>query len=143
MTNKKITVQTLEKFSPANQQWTDEFLDFTTLRDPASIHFFYESGISLTTGNRKCGANYRGKRAIELQRYSSNANYTINLLHSMCGVDCFNMIPGASNTEEMLSFFLLKLLTINEMMELTFSLKVMWLSWTTVAFTFPIWLIFF
>ena len=106
MTNKKIAVQAQEKFSPANQQWTDEFLDYITQRDPATINFFDESGITLTTSNRKYGANYRGKRAIELQRYSSNANYTINLLHSMCGVDYFNVIPGTSNTEEMLSFFI-------------------------------------
>ena len=106
MTNKKITVQALEKFSPANQQWTDEFLDFITQRDLATIHFFDESGITLTTGNRKYGASYRGKRAIELPRYSSNVNCTINLLHSMCEVDYFNVIPGASNTEEMFSFFI-------------------------------------
>ena len=102
VTNKKITVQALEKFSPANQQWTDEFLDFITQRDLATIHFYDESGITFTPGNK----TYRGKRAIELQRYSSNANYTINLLHSMCGVDCFSVIPGASNTEETLSFFI-------------------------------------
>ena len=99
MTNKKMTVQALKKFSPANQ-------DFITQRGPATIHFFDKSGITLTTGNRKYGASYRGKRAIELQCYSSNANYTINLLHSMCGVDYFNVIPGATNTEEMISFFI-------------------------------------
>ena len=43
--------------------------------------------------------------AVEMQHCASNANYTINLLHSMCGVDYFNVIPRASNTEEMLSFF--------------------------------------
>ena len=43
--------------------------------------------------------------AIEVQRYASNANYTLNLPHSIQGVDYYNIQRGASNGMEMLNFF--------------------------------------
>ncbi|KAL9988280.1 hypothetical protein ACROYT_G002711 [Oculina patagonica] len=46
-----------------------------------------------------------GEKAIEFQRYASNANFTINLLHSALGVDYFNIIDGPSNGFELLNFF--------------------------------------
>ena len=36
---------------------------------------------------------------------ASIATYTINLLHSLVGVDFFNVLDGASNGEELLNFF--------------------------------------
>ena len=45
------------------------------------------------------------KPAYEVQRYASNANFPINLLHSMQGIDYVNVIDGASNGFEMLFFF--------------------------------------
>ena len=41
----------------------------------------------------------------EVQRYASNSNYTINLLHSINGVDFFNILDGPSNGIELLTFF--------------------------------------
>ena len=46
-----------------------------------------------------------GERAIEIQRYASNATFTINLLHSLGGVDMFNILQGPSNGLELLNFF--------------------------------------
>ena len=49
-----------------------------------------------------------GSPAIEVQRYASNANYTVNLLHSIFGVDNANILIGpskASNGLELLNFF--------------------------------------
>jgi hypothetical protein len=48
---------------------------------PNKLHFFDESSTSVvrTTGNRNYGSSAKGSRAFELQRYASNANYTINL----------------------------------------------------------------
>ena len=51
------------------------------------------------------GNSYLGEPAIELQKYASNANYTLNLLHSMHGVDYYNILRGPSNGMEMLNFF--------------------------------------
>ena len=42
---------------------------------------------------------------IEVQWYASNATFTVNLLHSIFGVDFYFIIPGASNSSELISFF--------------------------------------
>ena len=58
-----------------------------------------------TTGNTKYGSAVLGEPAIEVQRYTSNANYTINLLHSIKGVDFFYLLDGPSNGMELLTYF--------------------------------------
>lgn len=74
--------------------------------NPHKIHFFDECSVIRTTGNRVYGNSTRGTPAIEIQRYASNANYTVNLLHSSQGVDNFNILDGPSNSLELLNFFL-------------------------------------
>ena len=51
------------------------------------------------------GTSHKGEPAIEIQRYASNANFTLNLLHSAQGVDYFSTLHGPSNGMEMLNFF--------------------------------------
>ena len=81
------------------------FLDeISNFRAP-KLHFFDESSVVKTTGNRKYGSAVLGEPAIEVQRYTSNANYTINLLHSINGVDFFNILDGPCNGMELLTFF--------------------------------------
>ena len=58
-----------------------------------------------TTGNRKYGSAVLGEPAIEVQRYASNSNHTINLLFSINGVDFFNILDSPSNGMELLTFF--------------------------------------
>ena len=58
-----------------------------------------------TSGNRTYGSAPVGIPAFEVQRYASNANYTVNLMHSITGVDCFNTLDGPSNGMELLNFF--------------------------------------
>ena len=58
-----------------------------------------------TTGKRKYGSAVLGEPAIEVQRYASNSNYTINLLHSINGVDFFNILDDPSNGMEVLALF--------------------------------------
>ena len=105
MTKKKITPVAKEKLTDENKRRTDEFLDLVSRRPASSLHFFDESSVIKTTSNRKYGNSYRGQPALELQRYASNATYTINLLHSASGVDHFNVIPGSSNGHELIAFF--------------------------------------
>ena len=69
------------------------------------MHFFDESFVIKTTGNKNYGHAPVGQRAIEIQRYASNATYTVNLLHSIFGVDHVNILPGPSNGLEILNFF--------------------------------------
>src|SRR6056300_949719 len=105
MTNKKITSVPSEYTSPENIAKVNEYLDLTSRLDETTFHFFDESSVIVTTGNRKYGNGYRGKPAIEVQRYASNANYTVNLLHSITGVDHFNIPIGPSNGQELINFF--------------------------------------
>ena len=72
---------------------------------PTTVHFFDESSVVKTTMNRRYGNAPLGEPANEVQRYASNANFTINLLHSMQGIDYVNVIDGASNGFELLFFF--------------------------------------
>ena len=55
--------------------------------DPSKVHFFDEASVINTTLNRKYRHAKKGQEAVEVQRYSSNCNYTVNLLHSRFGVD--------------------------------------------------------
>ena len=58
-----------------------------------------------TTGNRSYGNAPVGRRAVEIQRYAANATFTVNLLHSILGIDLVNILPGPSNGLELLNFF--------------------------------------
>ena len=74
--------------------------------DCTTLHFIDESGVKITSGNRVYGNSYIGEPAIEVQRFASNANFSLNLLHSLQGVDdYYNILRGASNGMEILNFF--------------------------------------
>ena len=105
MTKKKIHQVPLEARTPINIEHTNFFLDQVSDLPPTSVHFFDESSVLKTTMNRRYGNAPLGEPAFEVQRYASNANYTINLLHSMQGIDHVNILDGASNGNELLFFF--------------------------------------
>ena len=73
--------------------------------DCTTLHFFDEFSVKITSGNCVRSNSYIGELAIEVQRYALNANYMLNLLHSIQGVDYYNILLGASNGMEMLKFF--------------------------------------
>lgn len=102
---KKLTVHPLEAEKPGALDRQNEYLQAISTYPASKLHFFDESSVIKTTGNRKYGNSRVGARAIELQRYASNATFTINLLHSVVGVDCFNILQGPSNGLELLNFF--------------------------------------
>ena len=105
MTRKIITAISCKSTTPSAVEAVDAFLNkISNFRAP-KLHLFDESGVVKTTGNRKYGSAVLGEPAIEVQRYTSNANYTINLLHSINGVDFFNILDGPSNGMELLTFF--------------------------------------
>lgn len=105
MSYKKLQVTPIESTTENNIELKNAYLDQISALNPATLHFFDESSVVKTTGNRKFGRNYVGKPTFEIQRYASNATYTINLLHSMQGVDHMNILEGASNGNELLLFF--------------------------------------
>ena len=104
MTRKRITVVPSKSTTPSPTEAVDAFLnEISNFRAP-KLHFD-ESSVIKTTGNRKYGSAVPGEPAIEVQRYTSNANYTTNLFHSINGVDFFNILDGPSNGMELLTFF--------------------------------------
>ena len=84
----------------------DVFLSETLDYNPRNIHFFDEASVIRTSGNRTYGHSVVGSRAIEFQKYSSNATFTINLSCGFYGIDYFNIVDGPSNAYEMLNFFI-------------------------------------
>ena len=73
--------------------------------DPSTVHFSDETSVVKTTPNRSYGHVKKGLPAVEIQRYASNCNYTVNLLHSRFGIDNFNILEGPSDGFEMIHFF--------------------------------------
>ena len=73
--------------------------------DVNRLHFFDESSFVITSGNQSRGHSTVGKPAFEVQRYASNANFTVNLLHNVNGISHFNILRGPSNGLELLQFF--------------------------------------
>ncbi|KAL9962205.1 hypothetical protein ACROYT_G031287 [Oculina patagonica] len=105
MTKKKISQVPAESLTQANMDYTDYFLDQVSHYNYTQLHFFDEASVIVTSGNRLYGNSPIGEPAFEFQRYASNANYTLNLLHSIQGVDYFDILHGASNGMELLNFF--------------------------------------
>ena len=104
-TYKTLQVVPEESLTEANQLRTLNYIIQISELDPAKVHFFDEYSVKRTTGNRIYGHAPKGKPLIEVKRYASNCNYTINLLQSVFGITNFGVIDGASNGLEMLQFF--------------------------------------
>lgn len=97
MTNKKITQVRLESTEGPNVDSQNAFLSEISRLGPSSLHFIDETSVIRTEENRKYGNSFIGERALEYQKYPSNATYTVNLLHSALRVDHYNIIDGPSN----------------------------------------------
>ena len=104
-TYKKLAKIPSERFTEANLALFNRYIDTISNIDQATLHFFDECGVKRTTGNRDYGHSVKGQPAFEVQRYASDVNYTVNLLHGVTGVDYFNILNGPSNSLEMLHFF--------------------------------------
>ena len=82
MSKKKLSVLPSESNTPEQIARQDEYLNVISTFKPHQIHFFDEASVIKTTGNRSYGNATVGEKAIEFQRYPSNANFTVNLFHS-------------------------------------------------------------
>ncbi|XP_020621728.1 paired box protein Pax-8-like [Orbicella faveolata] len=104
MTRKKLTTIPLESTTPEATTAINDFLTEIANINPMTLHFFdYFSAIK-TTGNRNYGSAPLGQAAFEIQRYLSNATFTINLLHSFSGIHFYNILDGPSNGFKQSSF---------------------------------------
>ncbi|XP_068738452.1 uncharacterized protein [Montipora capricornis] len=102
---KKDSVIPQESLAPEIENRLIQYLTVCSAIDPRTMHFFDECSVVKTTGNRSFGHSRIGHRALEVQRYASNATFTVNLLHNMYGVGHVNLLPGPSNGLELLHFF--------------------------------------
>ncbi|CAG2197211.1 unnamed protein product [Mytilus edulis] len=105
MSHKKLKVCAKEALSAENQRRFDEYINTISAINPYSLHFFDESSVIKTTGNRLYGHATVGEKAIEVQKYASNATHTVNLLHGPFGIDYFNVLDGPSNGFHLVDFF--------------------------------------
>ena len=83
--------------TPACQAGYDDCLSYISDITAHSLHFFDESPVTKTSGKRKYGSSVIGKRAFEIQPYTSNANYTISFLQSAHEIDYFDILDSPSN----------------------------------------------
>ena len=104
-TYKRLTVKPQEALTAENQAKFDAYVNTIMTKNPNSLHFFDECSVIKTSGNRRYGHALVGEDAIEIQRYASNANFTVNLLHGPFGIESYNIIEGPSNGFYMLDFF--------------------------------------
>ena len=121
MSKKKLSVIPSESNTAEQIARQDEYPNFISTFKPHQIHFFDEASVIKTTGNRSypCGNATVGEKAIEFQRDASNANFNVNLLHSLFGVDYYNILDSPSNGFELLHFW--KMLSkFNALMEASF-----------------------
>jgi transposase len=91
-TYKKLQVIPAESEREDIKQRIFEYMAIMSNTDPTTLHFFDESSVVRTSGNRLYGHSARGTAAYKLQRYASDATFTVNLLHSMFGVDHFSIL---------------------------------------------------
>ena len=84
---KRLKVRARESLIASTGQRLLEYLTGCRAIDPTSMHFFYECSVIKTTGNRRYGHSQTGAPAVEIQRYASNCTFTVNLLHSIFGIE--------------------------------------------------------
>ena len=99
--------------------------------EPTKVHFFDECSVKTTTGNRTYGHSLKGKPGIEVKRFTSHCNYTVNLLQSVFCITNFGVIEGPSTGLEMLEFLKLCISLIRSVIQ--FSQTVTMLLWITVG----------
>ena len=68
MTYKKLTVSPLEAEKPAAVDRRNGYLQMISQIPASRLHFFDESSVVNTTGNRRYGSARLGERAVEIQR---------------------------------------------------------------------------
>lgn len=64
---KKISQVPAEAMNQAIVDYTDYYLSEVAQMDFTKLHFFDESSVIVTSGNRKYGTSHKGEPAIEMQ----------------------------------------------------------------------------
>ena len=89
----------MEKFTPANTLYCQQFLNTLSALPPEKLKFFDEAGVHTGTGNPVYGNSLRGEAAVEvISGNKKGANVTLNLLCGLEGVLYANTVEGASDS---------------------------------------------
>lgn len=105
-TRKKITKIASERFTATNIFYTQLFINYLATKDPRRLKFFDEAGVKLPdVGTRLYGHSSVGTRCVEVTRKAESPNTTLNMLVSLKGPEYYNLINGATNTLQFLTFF--------------------------------------
>ena len=106
MTWKKMIRPAAEKFTQANIEYCQMFINFMNSLDPHRVKFFDETGVQFSDcANPKYGHSVKGTDCVEVMRQLKTRNITANVLCGTAGVMYANTVKGASNTVEFLNFF--------------------------------------
>ena len=101
---KKVSVIPQESLESEIENRLNQYLAICAPYNPRTMHFFDECSVEKTTGNGKYEHSRIDHRALEVQRYASNATFTVDILHYMCGVGHVSLLSGPSNGLELLDF---------------------------------------
>lgn len=102
---KRMTRNVTNKFTPANINYCQDYLNYMCQVDPHKLKFFDESGVSLYDTNKRYGHSLVNSTCIEVGRHMQSPNITLNLLAGLDGLLYANTLQGASDTFEFLNFF--------------------------------------
>lgn len=105
MSKKRLTQIPAATVVDGFQVRVNEFITEMLHFNPEQMHFFDEASVIRTAGNRTYGHAPIGERAIEVQRYASNATYTLNMCCGYFGINYYDILEGPSNALEMFHFF--------------------------------------
>ena len=85
---------------------TQLLLDYLSNKDSSSVKFFDITGFQLPdSGHRVFGYSLVGEQSVDLRRYFSTTNSTLNFQAGVDGLKYANIVQGASNSIEFWRFF--------------------------------------
>jgi hypothetical protein len=94
-----------DTYNQNNMNYYQHFVNYVSQMDPSKCKYVDESGFNLTTAHRNYGHGLVGEKCAEVGRLVDNPNTTLNLLVSINGINHFNFVDGASNTDTFVNFF--------------------------------------
>lgn len=85
-----------------NLMFSQQFIDKVNSKNPLSLKFRDEMGITLLNGNPNYGHSRRDTRCADLTRYNRHANFTVSIIVGFTGIKYVSIIDCSSNTAESL-----------------------------------------
>ena len=106
MTWKRTSNRSINKFSPENVNYCQDFPDYMSTVIPCKINCFDEDDFKMpNVANPNYGHSAVGEPCIEVKRYMDAPNRTLQVLAGMEGILYTNTINGATTTLDFLEFF--------------------------------------